>query len=34
MILKNSLDLLPVTTNGAASPPTAHDYIRGSEYFN
>ncbi len=33
-ILKNSLDVLPPTTDVSASRPSSHDYIRGSEYFN
>ena len=33
-ILKNSLDVLPPTTDVSASRPPSHDYIRGSEYFN
>jgi transposase len=33
-ILKNSLDVLPPTTDASASRPSSHDYIRGSEYFN
>ena len=34
-ILKNSLDVLPLTTDDAsASRPSSHDYTRGSEYFN
>jgi len=33
-ILKNSLDLLPVTTDRSAPSPLSHDYIRGSEYFD
>jgi transposase len=33
-ILKNSLDVLPLTTEASASRPSSHDYTRGSEYFN
>lgn len=33
-MLKNSLDALPVVTDGASAPPSTHAYIRGSEYFN
>ena len=33
-ILKNSLDLLPVTSDRPAPMSSSHDYIRGSEYFN
>ena len=33
-ILKNSLDVMPVAKDASAPPPSSHDYIRGSEYFN
>jgi len=33
-ILKNSLDVLPVSADASASTPSSHHYIRGSEYFN
>jgi transposase len=33
-ILKNSLDALPVSPAEPSATPSAHDYIRGSEYFN
>jgi hypothetical protein len=33
-ILKNWLDVLPVVTDGSASPPASHVCVRGAEYFN